>query len=60
MMIEPTETETKSSLDRFSEVLLKIYKEAEENPELLKKSPSNTPVGRLDAVKAARNPILKD
>jgi glycine dehydrogenase subunit 2 len=60
MMIEPTETETKSSLDRFSEVLLKIYKEAEENPEILKKSPLKTPVGRLDAVKAARNPVLRE
>jgi glycine dehydrogenase subunit 2 len=60
MMIEPTETETKDTLDKFANSLLNIYKEAEENPEILKKAPTNTTVGRLDAVTAARNPKLKE
>jgi glycine dehydrogenase subunit 2 len=60
MMIEPTETETKTSLDQFYNALITIYKEAESNPELLKKAPINTPVGRLNAVLAARKPILKE
>jgi len=60
MMIEPTETESKKSLDNFIEVMYKIYDEALKKPELLKKAPLNTPVGRLNAVTAARNPVLKD
>ena len=60
IMIEPTETETKSSLDQFYNTLIKIYNEAKTNPELLKKAPFNTSVGRLDAVLAARKPILKE
>ncbi|NHJ23454.1 MAG: glycine dehydrogenase subunit 2 [Candidatus Lokiarchaeota archaeon] len=60
MMIEPTETETKTSLDQFYDVLITIYKEAESTPELLKKAPFNTPIGRLDAVLAARKPVLKE
>ncbi|MHA1729958.1 MAG: aminomethyl-transferring glycine dehydrogenase subunit GcvPB [Promethearchaeota archaeon] len=59
MMIEPTETESKERLDHFIETMLKIREEAEENPELLKKAPINTNVGRLDAVQAARKPVLK-
>ncbi|MBY9010959.1 MAG: aminomethyl-transferring glycine dehydrogenase subunit GcvPB [Candidatus Lokiarchaeota archaeon] len=60
LMIEPTETESKNSLDNFIEVMNKIYNEAVNEPEILKKAPHNTPVGRLDAVSAARNPVLKD
>ena len=60
MMIEPTETESKISLDNFVEVMNKIYDEASNKPEILKKAPLNTPVGRLDAVTAARNPVLND
>jgi len=60
LMIEPTETESKQSLDYFVEVMNKIYKEAESNPDLLKNAPHNTPVKRLDAVLAARKPILHD
>ena len=59
MMIEPTESESKDSLDEFIEVMIKIAKEAEENPEILKESPLNTPVGRLDEVKANRVLNLK-
>ncbi|MFX1339118.1 MAG: aminomethyl-transferring glycine dehydrogenase subunit GcvPB [Promethearchaeota archaeon] len=60
MMIEPTETESKASLDNFVNVMLNVYEEAKVNPELLKNSPHTTPVKRLDAVQAARKPILHD
>ena len=59
-MFEPTETESKKSLDAYIDILLTIYEEANTNPEILKHAPQNTPVGRLDAVSAARNPILHD
>ena len=59
IMIEPTETESKQTLDKFAETMIKIKKEAEENPDLLKNAPHTTPVKRLDAVQAARNPVLK-
>lgn len=60
LMIEPTETESRSNLDKFIEIMFKIRDEAQHTPELLKKAPHNTPVGRLDAVTAARKPILKE
>lgn len=59
MMIEPTETESKETLDKFSEVLIKICEEAKNNPELVKTAPHKMPVGRLDEAKAAREPKLK-
>lgn len=59
MMIEPTETEGKETLDEFVGVLAKIAEEAEREPEKLKHSPSNTPVGRLDEAKAARSSVLR-
>ncbi len=58
LMIEPTETESKQTLDEFSDVMLKIAKEAHESPQLLKEAPHNTPVGRLDEVKAAKELVL--
>lgn len=58
LMIEPTETESKETLDRFIEVMLKIAEEARLQPELLHEAPHNTPVSRLDEVKAARDLIL--
>ena len=60
LMIEPTETESKSSLDSFLEIMEKIYDEAESEPEKVRNSPHNTPVKRLDAVTAARKPVLHD
>jgi len=60
MMIEPTETESKQSLEYFVEVMNKIYEEAKHNLDIIKSAPHNTPVKRLDAVLAARNPILHD
>ena len=59
LMIEPTETETRETLDEFAETLIKILEEAGTNPEILKKAPHNTPVSRLDEVQAARKPDLR-
>lgn len=59
LMIEPTEVESKETLDGFIETMKQIAREAEENPDLLKEAPHTTVVSRLDEVKAARNPIIK-
>ncbi|MHB1576564.1 MAG: aminomethyl-transferring glycine dehydrogenase subunit GcvPB [Candidatus Dormibacteria bacterium] len=59
MMFEPTETESKRSLDYLAEVVLSILDEGERDPELLRTAPHNAPVGRVDEVTAARNPILR-
>ncbi len=59
MMIEPTETEGKESLDRFIEVMERIAKEARENPELLHQAPQQASIRRLDQTRAARDPILR-
>ena len=58
LMIEPTESENKQTLDVFAEALIAIAGEAKSNPELLKSAPHITPVGRLDEVKAARDLVL--
>jgi len=58
LMIEPTETEGRASLDRFAEIMEAIAKEAREHPELLHDAPVNAPVRRLDQTHAARNPVL--
>ena len=59
LMIEPTETESKKTLDEFAKVLKIIIGELKENPELVKKAPHSTPIGRLDEVKAARQLNLR-
>nr|WP_108025400.1 aminomethyl-transferring glycine dehydrogenase subunit GcvPB [Melghirimyces profundicolus] len=59
MMIEPTETESKETLDRFVDVMIRIAKEAEEDPETVQEAPHHTPVKRLDEVTAARKPVLR-
>ncbi|MDD5021232.1 MAG: aminomethyl-transferring glycine dehydrogenase subunit GcvPB [Endomicrobiaceae bacterium] len=59
MMIEPTETESKQTLDEFADVLSKIIDESKSNPEVIKNAPSKTSVGRLNEVEAARNPKLR-
>ncbi|MGA9397158.1 MAG: aminomethyl-transferring glycine dehydrogenase subunit GcvPB [Anaerolineaceae bacterium] len=58
LMIEPTETESKQSLDAFADALIKIADEAHHAPELLKEAPHNAPTKRLDEVKAARDLVL--
>lgn len=59
IMIEPTETESKETLDAFIETMKKIAQEIETNPEIVKSAPNNTPIGRLDDVKAVKEPKLK-
>jgi glycine dehydrogenase subunit 2 len=59
LMIEPTETESKQTLDSFIEAMKEIARDAEENPEILHTAPHNTPVKRLDDVRAVRNPDLR-
>ncbi len=58
LMIEPTETESKETLDAFAETLKTIAREAHENPELLHEAPHITPVGRVDEVLAAKQLVL--
>lgn len=58
IMIEPTETESKETIDGFIEIMHKIATEAHANPELLKSAPHNTPISRPDETTAARSPIL--
>ena len=58
LMIEPTETESRETLDRFVEVMVSIAKRAETDPEGLRQAPRTTPVGRLDEATAARQPDL--
>ncbi len=59
LMIEPTETESKDTLDQYIEILRTIAEEAQTQPELLREAPHNTPVRRLDEVHAARQLILR-
>jgi glycine dehydrogenase subunit 2 len=56
IMIEPTETESKETLDTFCDAMIAIAAEAKENPQRVKESPLSTPVSRLDEVLAARKP----
>ena len=57
MMIEPTETESKATIDGFIDVMRLIAQKAEQDPQLLKDAPLNTPIGRVDDVLAAKHPI---
>ncbi|WP_028390412.1 aminomethyl-transferring glycine dehydrogenase subunit GcvPB [Bacillus cihuensis] len=59
LMIEPTETESKETLDAFADVMIQIAKEVEENPGVVLEAPHTTVIGRLDEVQAARQPILR-
>jgi glycine dehydrogenase subunit 2 len=58
LMIEPTETESKATLDAFADALLEIAEQSEEDTTPLKEAPVNQPVRRLDEVSAARKPVL--
>lgn len=57
-MVEPTETESKQTLDAFAAAMKAIAQEARENPELLTKAPHTAPIRRTDEVKAARDLVL--
>ena len=59
LMIEPTETETRETLDEFAEAIAAILREAAEDPEIARNAPYTTPVRRLDEVAAARRPIIR-
>ncbi|MGA9874359.1 MAG: aminomethyl-transferring glycine dehydrogenase subunit GcvPB [Solirubrobacteraceae bacterium] len=59
LMVEPTETETKETLDRFAEALAEILREAAEDPGIALGAPYTTPVRRLDEVAAAKQPIIR-
>jgi glycine dehydrogenase subunit 2 len=59
MMFEPTETESKETLDEFIEVMKQIAREAEQAPDTVRNAPSRTPISRLDEARAARTPILR-
>ena len=56
IMIEPNETESRETLDAFCDAMIEIAREAKENPDLVRSAPLTTPVGRMDEVKAAREP----
>jgi glycine dehydrogenase subunit 2 len=58
LLIEPTETESKETLDRFASAMLAIAREADEDPALLKAAPHTAPLRRLDEAEAARSCIL--
>jgi glycine dehydrogenase subunit 2 len=58
-MLEPTETESRETLDDACDLFLAIEQEARENPEILHSAPNTRTVGRPDEVSAARNPILR-
>jgi glycine dehydrogenase subunit 2 len=59
IMIEPTETESKETLDSFIEAMIQIAREAEETPEIVQEAPHTTVIKRLDETTAARKPILR-
>jgi glycine dehydrogenase subunit 2 len=59
LMIEPTETETKETLDQFVDALVRIAEEARTSPEMVRQAPHRTWLGRLDETRAARRPVLR-
>ena len=59
LLIEPTETETKETLDRFVAIMVEILREAAEDPEIARTAPHTTPVRRLDEAAAARRPVVR-
>ena len=59
LMIEPTENESKDTIDGFVAVMRKIAEEARNNPDVVKSAPHNTPIGRVDDVLAAKHPVVK-
>jgi len=59
LLIEPTETETKETLERFAEIVAEILREAANDPELARNAPYSTPVRRLDEARAAKQPVIR-
>jgi glycine dehydrogenase subunit 2 len=59
LMVEPTETETRETLDRFADAIEQILEEAERDPEIVRSAPYTTPVRRLDEARASRRPVVR-
>jgi glycine dehydrogenase subunit 2 len=59
LLVEPTETETKQTLDEFAQAIAEILREAREDPQLALGAPYSTPVRRLDEAGAAKHPVLR-
>jgi len=59
LLIEPTETETRETLDEFAQALAAILREAAEDPEIARQAPYTTPVRRLDEAGAAKRPVIR-
>jgi glycine dehydrogenase subunit 2 len=59
LMVEPTETETRETLDAFAEAIAAILEEAAKDPHIAKDAPYTTPVRRLDEVAAAKHPVIR-
>jgi glycine dehydrogenase subunit 2 len=59
LLVEPTETETKETLDEFAKIIAAILAEAREDPEIARAAPYTTPVRRLDEAAAARHPVVR-
>ena len=59
LMFEPTETESRETLDEAAEIFIKLRKMADEDPEYLHQAPHNCMIGRPDEVTAARKPVLR-
>jgi glycine dehydrogenase subunit 2 len=59
LMVEPTETETRETLDAFAQAIAEILREAAEDPEIARNAPYTTPVRRLDEVGAAKRPVIR-
>src|SRR3712207_2748860 len=59
LLVEPTETETKETLDEFADAIVAILEEAREDPEVARNAPYTTPVRRLDEAGAAKRPVIR-
>ena len=59
LMVEPTETETRETLDAFAEAIAAIVREAAQDPQIAAGAPYSTPVRRLDEVAAAKQPVIR-
>jgi len=59
VLIEPTETESRETLDAFADAVADILREAKQDPEIAKSAPYSTPVRRLDEAAAAKNPVVR-
>ena len=59
LLVEPTETETRETLDAFAQALAEILREAGEDPAIARNAPYSTPVRRLDEARAAKHPVIR-